>query len=165
MPPVGCPQPIKPPVVFIGIFPSRAVFPSATNCAPFPGSAKPNASVVSTPAIEKQSCTSAVASSSIEIPAFSIACFAAFFIAVSSVLSGGSLVIFLSTWAILITSTAWSFGIPHLSRPSSDVITIPEAASETFEQSRTLRLSTNALPFGLILSYKAPRSSTLFSYS
>ena len=50
--------------------------------------------------------------------------------------------------------------IPHLFKPSSDVTTRQLAASETLEQSNTLKLSTKNFPFGSV-SPRASKSSTV----
>src|SRR5208337_3869213 len=56
--PTGWPQALRPPLVFTGIFPPRAVSPSAVNLPASPFLQKPRSSMAQISAIEKQTCTS-----------------------------------------------------------------------------------------------------------
>ena len=126
------------------------MLPLLTYSGPLPCSAKPIASVAIIPAIEKQSCASTVPICSFVIFARSNANFTANSVVNNLVGSSGCVVISSSACAKLTISTVSFKSRLHLFNPYSDIIARDDAASETFEQSNTVKLSTNVFPFGSI---------------
>ena len=66
--PTGCPLALRPPLVFTGMLPPRAVMPSRAAPAPSPGQTSESASTQQISEMEKQSWTSAT---SMSLPATS----------------------------------------------------------------------------------------------